>query len=131
MMDKELREEIDQLVGEAMTATGCEFTCIKAERKALDIKEKIVDQILAIVTKEIDYRKVSGELPVLSDKEQDACTPTKEQLASYLAEPDDEVAANIRKEHPDEFIQIGRVILYGKNIAQAQRDLCVRFYNGR
>ncbi len=57
---------------------------------------------------------------LLTPEEQDACTPTKEQLDAYLAEPDDEVAAKIRVEHPEKFREIGRAILYGKNIAKAQ-----------
>jgi hypothetical protein len=61
-------------------------------------------------------------MPLITDAQEDACTPTKEQLTEYLATPDDTVAAKIRNEYPDKFVEIGRSILYGKNIAKAQRD---------
>ncbi len=57
----------------------------------------------------------------LTDEEQDDCVATKEQLESYMAEPDDEVAAKIRVEHPNEFVMIAKGILYGSNIAKAAR----------
>ena len=57
---------------------------------------------------------------LLTEKEQDACTPKKEQMEAYLAEPDDEVAAILRAENPEKFRQVARAILYGKNIAKAQ-----------
>jgi hypothetical protein len=64
--------------------------------------------------------KLLGET-VLSELEQDACTPTKEQLDAYLATPDDEIAAQLRKElTPDGFRGLGRYILYGINIAHKQ-----------
>ena len=57
----------------------------------------------------------------LTPKEQDACTPSKEQLDAYLAEPDDGVAYALRLTiSTEDFRQIGRVILYGRNIAEAQ-----------
>ena len=60
--------------------------------------------------------------PVISDEEQDNCVPTEEQLDAYLATPDDEVAAKIRRENPEASREIGKHILWGNNIAQAQRD---------
>ena len=63
-------------------------------------------------------------MPLLTDKEEDYCAPTLEQLEAYLATPDDEVAAEVRKNYPKEFVKIGRAILWGKNIAKKQRDAC-------
>jgi len=62
--------------------------------------------------------KIRGAL--LTEEERDNCTPTDEQLESYLAEPDDEVARKLRSECPEMFRITGRCILYGRNIAQAQ-----------
>jgi hypothetical protein len=72
---------------------------------------------------EVVFSRLRGEIEKvkrLSDEEIDACTPTDEQLEKYLAEPDDEVAARIRALDPKIFRLIGRCLLYGKNIAQAQ-----------
>ena len=61
-------------------------------------------------------------MPLLTNKQQDACVATDDQLLSYLAEIDDAVAAKIREERPDRFIEIAKGILYGQNIAKKQRD---------
>ena len=66
--------------------------------------------------------------PVISEKEQDDCTPTNEEVENYLAEPDDEIAANLRASYPEMFKIIGRCLLYGKKIAKAQRDADVAYY---
>ena len=61
---------------------------------------------------------------LLTDEEQDACSPTGKQVATYLIEPDDMVATKLRQElSPETFRVIAKCILYGKNIAKAQRDL--------
>ncbi len=57
---------------------------------------------------------------VLTELEQDKCTPTKEQLDAYLAAPDDEIAAKLHREYPEKFVLIAKSILYGQNIAKAQ-----------
>jgi len=62
------------------------------------------------------------ESDLLTDKEQDACTPTDQDLEAYLATSDDAVAARLREKHPEQFRLIGRSILYGLNIAKAQRE---------
>ena len=71
------------------------------------------DQTLSLLIEEI---KKAG----LTDAEQDSCTPIDEQLEKYLAEPDDTVAAELRLQYPKTFRIIGRCILYGRNIRQAQ-----------
>ena len=53
----------------------------------------------------------------LTEKEQDECVATSEQLEAYLREPDDEEAANLSQE---EKRLVAKCILYGVNIAQAQ-----------
>ena len=60
------------------------------------------------------------EKGLLTEEERDNCTPTNDQLEKYLAEPDDEIAAEIRAFYPTTFRIIGRCLLYGRNIAQAQ-----------
>ena len=62
---------------------------------------------------------MSWEATILSDEERDDCTPTKEELEKYLAEPDDAVAASLdvgtkRK--------VAIVILYAKKVAKAQAE---------
>ena len=59
---------------------------------------------------------------LLTDVETDKCTPSNEQLEAFLAEPDDEAASDIRATYPEMFKIIGRCILYGRNIKQAQLD---------
>ncbi len=57
----------------------------------------------------------------LTDEERDACMPSKEQLEAYLAEPDDEIAGELRESLDTETFQLlATLILYGRNIAQAQ-----------
>ncbi len=57
---------------------------------------------------------------VLSEREQDSHWPSCKQLEKYMATPDDEIAARIRKEFPNDFPRIAQSILYGMNIAVAQ-----------
>ena len=47
------REAVDNLIGEALSEIGCEFNCIKAERNALDVKERLTDQILSLLSPEL------------------------------------------------------------------------------
>jgi len=60
----------------------------------------------------------TDEQMLLTSEEQDACTPTKEELDAYMSEPDDAVAASIS----DPIIKrhIGRGILYGSKISKTQ-----------
>ena len=44
---EEIRKGIDGLIGEHLSEIGCEFTCIKAETKALDMKDRLTDGILS------------------------------------------------------------------------------------
>lgn len=54
---------------------------------------------------------------ILTDGEEDACTPTPEQIEAYLAEPDDKIAKELdRKLKRHAAISI----LYGRNCARAQ-----------
>ena len=64
-MDKrsEIREGIDELIGEFMSEMGCEFTCMKAETKALDMKDRLTDVILRYLDKNGVALKVERELP--------------------------------------------------------------------
>ena len=57
---------------------------------------------------------------LLTDEEQDACSPTKEELDVYMGTPDDAVAARIRAKHPLAFPLIARAILWNNKVAQAQ-----------
>ena len=53
----------------------------------------------------------------LTSAEMDNCTPTREQLENYLAEPDDKLATSL------DLVEkrlIAKAILYGENIAHAQ-----------
>jgi len=68
-----------------------------------------------------EYEEIREKV-VLSKEERDNCTPSDKQLEDFLAEPDDEVAAKLRKEDPKMFRVIGQCLLYGRNIAQAQLD---------
>src|SRR3990167_6209211 len=63
---------------------------------------------------------------LLTEEERDSCTPTTEQLEQYMAMPDDRVASEIRNSLPDMFREICRAILYGQNIAKAQREKTLR-----
>ncbi len=81
------------------------------------VEDRVAEQIRQLFEPKPDQ---SG---LLMEEEQDACTPTNEQLEAYLAEPDDEVAAKIRAADPEKFREICRGILHGDNIAKAQRDL--------
>jgi len=60
---------------------------------------------------------------VMSEEEQDSCTPTDEESKAYLGEPDDEVAAKLRATYPEMFRVIGRCLLYGRKIAKAQTEI--------
>lgn len=53
----------------------------------------------------------------ITDEEQDACTPTNEEVDAYLAEPDDAIAAILT---PQEKRLAARTILYGRKVADAQ-----------
>jgi len=54
---------------------------------------------------------------LLIDEEQDNCTPTAQEIADYLAEPDDAIAKCLSL---TEKRQVAKAILYGRKIAQAQ-----------
>jgi len=82
------------------------------------------DQILALICGEIGKG-------MLTDEETDKCTPSSEQLEAFLAEPDDEVAAELKASDPDAFRIIGRCILYGRNIRQAQLNKALALFQWR
>jgi hypothetical protein len=73
-------EKIEQLIGEAMTYTGCELTCEKAERKAIDARDNASIQILSFIASEIE--KVRKENPY--NKQADETT-TKLDVQEYIA----------------------------------------------
>jgi hypothetical protein len=54
---------------------------------------------------------------LLTDEEEDRCTPTKEEIDAYLAEPDDAIAKALT---PEEKRLVAKCVLYGKKIKQAQ-----------
>ena len=66
-MDKrsEIREGIDELIGEFMSEMGCEFTCIKAETKALDMKDRLTDSILNYLASQGVVIEVEREFPFM------------------------------------------------------------------
>ncbi len=64
---------------------------------------------------------------LLTKSEHEACIPTEEELRNYLAIPDDEVAAKLRKElSPESFGKIGFIILYTEKIEKAQDTKSVK-----
>lgn len=65
---------------------------------------------------------------LLTADEMDECTATTEQLESYLAEPDDRIAADLSL---TEKRLISKCVLYGVNIAKAQRDLTASIKDAR
>lgn len=65
--------------------------------------------------------------PLLSNEEEDACTPTDKEIDTYLLEPDDAIAKVLTTQ---EKRLVARVILYGKKIAQAQWDIWNEWYEG-
>ena len=67
------------------------------------------------------------EMPLLSDEEQDSCTPTEREQLEYLSTPDDDVAKSLTLEQKR---VVGRTILYGIKIAQAQRLSDLRWFVG-
>lgn len=66
------------------------------------------------------YKPEEQDDRLLTSEEQDACTPSKEQIEKYLVEPNDAVASALSSE--DKYL-VAKCILYGTNIAKAQRDL--------
>ena len=58
---------------------------------------------------------------LLIKDEREACIPTDDELTKYLATPDDEVAARLRKELPEyDFRKLGFFLLYNENCMKAQ-----------
>jgi hypothetical protein len=54
---------------------------------------------------------------LLTDEEEDRCTPTKKEIEAYLAEPDDTTAKALTEQ---EKRLVAKYVLYGKKIKQAQ-----------
>jgi hypothetical protein len=54
---------------------------------------------------------------LLTDEEEDRCTPTKKEIEAYLAEPDDTTAKALTEQ---EKRLVAKCVLYGKKIKQAQ-----------
>jgi hypothetical protein len=77
------------------------------------------------------YSQQAPESLLLTDEEEDNCYPTNEQLEKYSGEPDDEIAADIRKNHPEKFNKIIKQILWGKNIAKAQLVKATAYYEAK
>ena len=66
---------------------------------------------------------MEAKATVMTEEEQDNCTPTQQQVQAYLAEPDDELAKKMRLAEPRMFRTMAKVILYGRNIAQVQAEI--------
>ena len=90
----ELREKIDTLTGELLSQIGCDFSCERAEAKALDAKEGFIDAILSLIDK--------PPASILSDEEKDmawraACGDNTDLVK--LNYPDVLLQAQVKKCH--------------------------------
>ena len=61
----------------------------------------------------------------LTDEEYNGLMPNKEQLESYLKEPDDELAASLSE---NEKRLVAKFILFGGNVAKAAQDKLMKHY---
>jgi len=60
---------------------------------------------------------------LLTPEEMDNCVPTEAELLEYLSEPDDTIAKGLTLK---EKRLVAKAILYGRKIAQAQREMTLK-----